>query len=168
MAMRRLFFPLSIAVAGLAGCAGGNGAFPSLAPRPIERIGEETPPRPAPTATPDAALDARLTRLQADLAGAARAFEPAAAHARTLVAAARSAGIGSDAWLDAQTALAELDGIRAESTAAMGALDELAIDRATALAPAYPALDSLHDKGEAQVADETATIAALQQQLPGT
>ena len=134
---------------------------------PVERIGEETPPRPAPVATPDAALDAQIAQLQADLAGAAKAFEPAARHASTLVTTARTAGIGSGAWLDAQTALAELDGIRAESTAAMSALDELAIGRAGALVPAYPALDALHDKGEAQVADETATIAGLQQQLPG-
>lgn len=165
---RPLLVPLA-ALALLAGCAQQGSDFPSLAPRPIERMGEApTTPAPAPVATPDAGLDERLATLAKQLSAADSAFTAAVPRTRDLVTAAASSGIGSDAWLDAQTALAELDGIRAESTAAMSALDELAIARANALEPAYPALDSLHDKGEAQVAAESATIADLQKRIPGS
>jgi len=166
--MRRLLAPLLIAAASLAGCAQQGGDFPSLAPRPIEQMSLTPPSRPAPVATPDAALDAKIAALGKQLDDAAAAFGPAADHAHTLVSAARSSGIGSGEWLDAQTALAELDGIRAQSTAAMSALDELAIGRASALQPPYPALEALHARGNAQVDQESVTIAELQGQLPGS
>jgi len=164
--MRRSLAALSIAAAMLSACAQDGGNFPSLAPRPIEQASDVAPARPAPAATPDTALDEQIAALARQLSAAADAFDPAAQHARGLVAAARSSGVGSEPWLDAQTALAELDGVRAESTAAMSALDELAIDRARRLEPAYPALEALHDKGEAQVTAESAAIADLQKQLP--
>ncbi|HEU4958927.1 MAG TPA: hypothetical protein VFT56_00840 [Sphingomonas sp.] len=163
--MRRAAYLFPLALIG--GCA-ANGDYPSLAPRPIEQTGEAVPIRLAPVATPDAALDAKIDALAKRLADADAAFGPAAGRARDLVAAAASSGIGSTAWLDAQTALAELDGYRAESTAAMSALDELAIARAAKLEPPYPALDNLHARGGAQVDAESATIAALQKQLPGS
>jgi hypothetical protein len=165
--MRRSLALLSIAAATLAACAAQDDDFPSLAPRPIEKTSETAPARPAPVATPDAALDARIATLARQLADAGAAFAPAVDRTRSLVEAARNAGVGSGPWLDAQTALAELDGIRAQSTAAMSTLDELAIARAAELAPPYPALDALHDKGGAQAAAESATIAALQKDLPG-
>ena len=166
--MRHALAPLLIVAASLAACAQQGGDFPSLAPRPIERMSLTPPSRPAPVATPDAALDAKITALDKQLAQAAAAFDPAADRARSLVEAARSAGVGSGPWLDAQTALAELDGIRAQSTAAMSALDELAIARASALQPPYPALETLHARGNAQVERESATISHLQNQLPGS
>ena len=166
--MIRAALPSFAAALLIAGCAQQGGDFPSLAPRPIEKM-SDTPAaaRPAPVATPDAALDGQIAATAKQLSDADAAFGAALARTRELVSAARSSGIGSDAWLDAQTALADLDGIRAESTAAMSTLDELAIDRASKLEPAYPALDSLHDKGDAQVAAESDAIATLQKQLPG-
>jgi hypothetical protein len=50
----------------------------------------------------------------------------------------------------------------------MSALDELAIARAAKLQPPYPALETLHVRGDAQVDAESAAIADLQQQLPGS
>jgi len=164
--MRRALLLVPLALAG--GCAANGGGYPSLAPRPIERASEAVPSRSAPVATPDAALDAKIDSLAKRLAEADAAFRPAAGHTRDLIAAAKSAGIGSGAWLDAQTALADLDGYRAESTAVMSALDELAIDRAQKLEPPYPALESLHERGNAQVDAESAAIADLQRQLPGS
>jgi hypothetical protein len=165
--MRRPLAPLSIVAATLAACTAQGGDFPSLAPRPIEKASETPPVHPAPLVTPDAELDARIATLAKQFADADAAFGPAVDRTRALVEAARNAGVGSGPWLDGQTALAELDGIRAQSTAAMSALDELAIARAAKLLPAYPALDTLHDKGSAQAAAESATIAGLQKELPG-
>ncbi|MGN6279245.1 MAG: hypothetical protein ACTHM8_11055 [Sphingomonas sp.] len=159
---------LPLALLSLASCASQGGDFPSLAPRPIEQMGDTVPDRPTPAATPDAGLDAQIADFAKQLDAADQAFSPAAGKASNLVAAARNAGVGSTAWLDAQTALADLDGIRAESTAAMSALDELSIARASKLEPAYPGLESLHEKGEAQVSAESNTIAGLQKQLPGS
>ena len=166
--MRRSFALLPIAAATLAACAAQGGDFPSLAPRPIEKVSETPPEHPTPVATPDAGLDGQIASLSGQLADADAAFAPAVDRTRALVDAARNAGIGSGPWLDAQTALAELDGIRAQSTAAMSALDELAIARAAKLAPPYPKLDALDDKGSAQAAAESATIADLQKRLPGS
>lgn len=131
-------------------------------------MGDTVPDRPTPVATPDAALDAQIADFAGQLAAADQAFSPTAAKASNLVAAAHNAGVGSTAWLDAQTALADLDGIRAESTAAMSAIDELSIARAGKLEPTYPALEALHEKGEAQIAAESGAIADLQKQLPGS
>ena len=165
--MIRAALAVPLLLLALAACSTGA-TYPSLAPRPIERQLDVVPETPVAIATPDAGLDATLATIDKDLQTAATAFAPAADKARALVAAARSAGAGSDAWLDAQVALADLDGSRTQSTAALSQLDTLAIARSTALQPAYPALDALHDRGVAQVASESATIAALQKQLPGS
>ena len=166
--MSRIPLAALLPLLALAACATGGGDYPSLAPRPIERQADVTPEKPAPVATPDAELDSTLAGIDKDLKAADVAFAPAEDKARGLVSAAAAAGVGSDAWLDAQTALAELDGDRAQSTAALARLDELAIARARALQPAYPALQALHDRGETQVASESAAIAELQKQLPGS
>lgn len=165
--MIRAAFAAPLLLLVLSACSGQNGFYPSLAPRPIERQPDVIPEKTAPAATPDAELDSTLAGIDKDLKNAADAFTPAAEKARSLVDAAATAGVGSEAWLDAQTALADLDGDRAQSTAALARLDELAIARAKALQPAYPTLQALHDRGEAQVASESATIAELQRQLPG-
>lgn len=164
--MTRAALASPFALLALVSCAAPKGEYPSLAPRPIERSSETEPNRPVPVATPDASLDAAIVDAAARLKAADAEFTPAAERTRSLVSAAATAGVGSDAWLDAQTALAELDGYRAESTAAVSTLDELAIARASNAQPAYPALDSVHQQGEAQVAAESETIASFQAQLP--
>lgn len=151
----------------LAGCSASARDYPSLAPRPIERRPDVTPETPAPVATPDAGLDSTLAGIDKDLQAAASAFTPATDKTSALVASAATAGAGSVAWLDAQAALADLDGDRAQSAAALARLDELSIARAEALQPAYPALETLRKRAEAQVDSESATIAAMQKQLPG-
>jgi hypothetical protein len=157
-----------LSLLALSACAAPNGKYPSLAPRPIEQRSDAPPAETPVEAAPDPALDARLASFNADLASAASDFATAADRAKELVAAAAQAGVGSDPWLDAQTALAELDGDRARSAATLSQLDALAIERASKLQPPYPALTALDDAGQAQADSETATIAALQKLLPGS
>lgn len=152
----------------LSGCASDQDSYPSLAPRAIEQRSDAVMPAPSVSMAPDPALDAQIAKMTAALAEQARTFDTAAASTKALVAAARKAGIGSGPWLDAQTALAELDGIRARSAATLSDVDALAIARASALKPAYPGLDALDASAQAQVGQETATIAALQKQLPAS
>lgn len=135
----------------LAACStAGEGEFPSLAPRPQEKLGFAEPevPPPAPVA-PDPALDARIAAAARDRAAAGAAFDAAAATAQR--AAARAGARGSDAWLNAQTALGALDVARGRQRDAVDTLEELASARAIALQPEYPALTRALTAARAEV-----------------
>ena len=60
--------------APLAGCAVPDVSAPSLLPRPIEGRSEAEPERPAPVATPDPALDAKIAALVTQRAKAGSDF----------------------------------------------------------------------------------------------
>lgn len=149
------------------GCAADDTHYPSLLPRAIEKRSDAEPVEMPAVATPDAALDAKLNAAKGSLASTASDFAAGAERARTLAKAAKNAGVGSEPWLDAQTALAALDGFRAQSLSTLTELDQLAIDRAAKLLPAYPALDTQRAAAQAQVDSETKAIGELQRQIPG-
>lgn len=159
--------PLAPLAFCLATCATGSDApYPSLAPRAAEKIGFDEPETPpSAPAVPDAALDARIAAATGDLAEKTRAFETAERTASTRAAAAQGAPAGSDPWLDAQTALGDLDVIRADAGDTLATLDQLAIDRAAALAAPYPALERALVAARARVTTMSARIAALQGEL---
>ncbi|MBX9883304.1 MAG: hypothetical protein K2X73_15230 [Sphingomonas sp.] len=149
----------------LAGCAGRRD-YPSLLPRTIETRNDAEPVRPAAIAQPDSALDAKIAEARAALERSAKSFTPYAERATGLVARAKEAPAGSEAWLDAQAALADLDILRAESSARTSDLELLTIERAAAVAPPYPALDAAYAEAKAQLEAQEARITALTQQLP--
>ncbi len=149
----------------LSACAAPAGDFPSLLPRPIEKISLAEPVRPVPVATPDAALDAKIATLGRDVAGATRAFDAAVARARPTVQAAKGAAEGSERWLGAQVALAELDVARTAIDTPFGDLERLAIDRAAAGAPPYPSLDAAVAQTTAAATAQRGTIATLSASL---
>ena len=151
----------------LAGCARESGSFPSLAPRVAEKQGFAEPaPRAAPTATPDAALDARIATLDANLSSIAKGAAADQASAERLATAARGRPVGSDAWLDAQSALARLDDWRAQVSSLASDVEELGAERAAALAPGYPALDALSARVSAEATRQGEVIDRLSAQLP--
>ena len=164
--LRALIPPASFAL--LAACASDPTVYPSLAPRPVEKLGfaEPATPPPAPAAQ-DPALDAKLIAVTARGDAAARDFDRAAARAATLTRAARGAKVGSDAWIAAQTAIADLDALRSSYGDTVGALDDLASTRAAALQPAYPALEQALAAARAAAEAQTARIDALAGALPG-
>jgi len=164
--LRALIPPASFAL--LAACASDPTVYPSLAPRPVEKLGfaEPATPPPAPAAQ-DPALDAKLIAVTARGDAAARDFDRAAARAETLTRAARGAKVGSDAWIAAQTAIADLDALRSSYGDTVGALDDLASTRAAALQPAYPALEQALAAARAAAEAQTARIDALAGALPG-
>ena len=164
--LRALIPPASFAL--LAACASDPTVYPSLAPRPVEKLGfaEPATPPPAPAAQ-DPALDAKLIAVTARGDAAARDFDRAAARAATLTRAARGAKVGSDAWIAAQTAIADLDALRSSYGDTVGALDDLASTRAAALQPAYPALEQALAAARAAAQAQTARIDALAGALPG-
>ena len=158
------FAPPILLALGLAGCAAETtGGYPSLAPRAAEKIGFEEPQvAPAAPAAPDAALDAQIAAATVTLTEKARAFDAAERTASSRAAAARGAPAGSDAWLNAETALGDLDVIRADAGDPLATLEQLAIDRAAALAPPYPALDETLAAARARIEAMSARIAAIQ------
>ena len=116
-----LAFPL------LAGCA-QQGDFPSLLPRPVERLSTDEPVRPAPIVAADPALDARISELLAIARKGEADFE--AALPATRARAAEAGAAESESWVVAQQALSRLEAARAETVIALGDLDRLALARA--------------------------------------
>lgn len=159
-----LLAPLSL----LAACASDPTVYPSLAPRPVEKLGFAEPvTAPAAPAAQDPALDGELAAIVAKGSAAARDFDRAATRAATLARAAKGAKVGSDAWIAAQTAIADLDALRSSHGDTVGTLDDLASGRAAALQPPYPALEQALANARATAEAQTARIDALAASLPG-
>lgn len=162
--MKRFFAPLTLSIL-ITACASPD-AYPSLLPRGSERGGFEEPAAPPPVAVAaDPALDARIAAVGRKATDAATRFDAAATKAERTVIAASGAATGSDAWLDAQTALADLDVLRAESLEGLTDLEQLASERALALTAAYPALDAAVATARTSVNEQAKRIAALQAML---
>jgi hypothetical protein len=156
-----------LALLALAGCMQTERGYPSLLPRPIESQSLAEPERPAPVATPDPALDAKLADLSAALAEAQQRFTAAAQTAEAKVAVARGVREGSEAWLDAQTALSELGALHAPTVNALAELERLAIERGAAGLPPYPALDAAVEAATAQSQAQEDRTGALEAALAG-
>ena len=158
--------PIAAALLSLSACAKDTTHYPSLAPRAVEKLGFAEPQVPVVEVTPDPALDAKIAEFGRTLDRVAKGFADDAAKAD---AAARRAGgqaVGSDAWLDAQTALAVLDDWRAQTSSLLSDIDVMAADRAAKLEPAYPALTTLRERAAAEAARQAATIDRIQATLP--
>ena len=165
---RRVIRALSLlAVVLLSGCASDTVRYPSLSPRPIERLGFDEPIAPAPEAArSEPSLDARLAEVARASQERGRRVEAAFARAEERVGRAAGGSAGSDEWLEAHVALGELDVLRSETSEALTALEQLAADRAVAGGPPYAALDQAITSERAAVAALTARIDTLQRRLP--
>ena len=126
--MKRFRVPLPCCAAALlAGCV-SEGPFPSLAPRPDERLSIDEPVREPPQIADDSALRVRINRLLSEARSGDADFErdyEAAARA-----SARAGREGSDSWLDAQQALSRVEMSRGRATDAAAELHQLAQARA--------------------------------------
>lgn len=149
----------------LAGCARDSGRFPSLLPRAAETQSDLEPVRPVPPQVADPAIDAALAQTDAKLTAAASGFAAKVGDSEKAVAAAQGASVGSDAWLDAQRALGELDSARSETSAIAADLDRSAVDYARDHPRDYPAMTDLRARVDAELAQETAKIDALRSGL---
>ncbi|HEX4693419.1 hypothetical protein [Sphingomonas sp.] len=161
--MKRL--PALLLVLLAAGCAESADKYPSLALRPIESRSDAVVVTPTPAATPDAALDSQIATQAAKLAQIDQDFAAGAARAESAAKARGALAVGSDQWVAAQGALAELEGLRGDTLGMASDLERMTIDRATAGEPPYPALDALLGKAQAQLNGELARIAAVKAML---
>ena len=150
----------------LAGCAQDTRSYPSLAVRPAESTGFAEPEVVQAVAAPDPALDAGIAALTVRLAEITRGYGAASASAERLAGAGGARSVGSEAWLSAQSALAELDDWRAQTTALAGEADALAVTRAGTGLPPYPALTAFAGALRKEQERQTSDIARLQQLVP--
>jgi len=149
----------------LAGCATTAIDAPSLMPRPIEARSDAETTAPGQPPAADPSLDARIAVQVAGFDSAAEAFEAAGPAIAAKLARGRGAAQGSDRWLDAQTALGELQQLRTATAGAMIELEALAIARASAGAPPYAALDAAIAAAQAELSRQQAREAGLKAQL---
>jgi hypothetical protein len=148
------------------GCAAPRAAsFPSLLPRPIESRSDAEPVAPVTIVEAEPATDATLVDLEKAIDAAAKTFDAAADGADRLARAAQGDAVGSDRWIAAQTALGQLDGLRATTSSAITDLDELALTRAAAGKPDYPAIATLRQKAQAALQKQAARIQEIQARL---
>ncbi|SFP62215.1 hypothetical protein [Sphingomonas rubra] len=167
--MKKIVSPsIVLLLLALPGCVPSSGPYPSLAQRPAESRGFAEPavPPPAPVAV-DPALDARIGEARRTLATIVTGFDRDAAIARAAASRSGARTAGSDAWLDAQTALAALDDWRAQASSLATDVDALASARAAALQPIYPTLAALREEVGAAVTRQDDTIRQLSASLPG-
>jgi hypothetical protein len=160
---------LSASVTLLGGCA-GQGHFPSLLPRPIEKLGTgdaapEAPPAPA--IPQDPALGRQLSQLLDRARAGQQAFEKDYGAAEAAVA--RAGGSGSETWVAAQVLVSRLEGARADTTAALADLDALVLTRASegkAMNEAdRAAIASTRDQVQALADGQAEKIAGLSERL---
>ncbi|OWK33075.1 hypothetical protein SPMU_14200 [Sphingomonas mucosissima] len=161
----RAFLPPLIPGLLITGCT-APASYPSLLPRVTESRSWEEPviAAPAPDVA-DPALDAKIADAMKILEERAAAFDAAGARGERLVASARGTAAGSEAWLNAQVALAELDALRSSTSEIALTLDDLASERALSLAPEYQPLTTAADRVRAAMKRQAERIATLQARL---
>ncbi|MFZ3482447.1 hypothetical protein [Sphingomonas sp. 3-13AW] len=159
--MRRPFL-LLVPVVLTSSCAQDRGDFPSLLPRPIEQRSDAEPDRPLPVAAPDPALDAQIAKLMQEVEAADAGFAKAANTAEQVARGARGSAEGSEPWLNAQMALAEVDVARTAIQGPAAELEQLAIDRAVAGQPPYPALTAARETVTARAAAQFDRLRAIE------
>ena len=152
----------------LAGCSRDiRHGYPSLLPRTIESRSDDEPVVAEAPQGADPAIDVKIATLDTTLAAIRKALVPVARRAEVAATAARGAAAGSEPWITAQSALAELDDYHAQTLGVVADYEELAALRAAELKPGYPALEASHDAAEAALTEQSVRIARLQAALPG-
>lgn len=175
-AMRNFSAPAAALCAALllGACANtGDAGFPSLATRPGERVSGTITPAPAPPRPPaTAATGSRLADLRASALAAHRRFAGLRGRAEQLTAAARGAGVASEAWSVAQVAVAELESARSQAAVPLADLDSLYITAAAAAVPTagsgdLDAIGAVRDEVTRLLAEDDAVLDSLRRRLAG-
>jgi hypothetical protein len=158
-------FLLTAVLLGTA-CTEKPGVYPSLAPRPIESRSDAEPvvPPPGPVAA-DPELDRQIAAAMAAVDKAHAAYTTAADKAESAAGKPGSQLVGSDSWVGAQAALADLDAQRSATTTAASQLEQLITGRGVAGEPPYPALDDAYAKAQAVADAEVKRTAAIKARL---
>jgi hypothetical protein len=129
----RLVYPLGLtATLLLSACGASDGQFPSLERRPYETdtpVAVPATPVVAAPVTLSAALQTSVDGLVARHNTANSKFVGGLPAVRATAANAAGSAAGSEKWVNAHLTLSRLDKSRADSVAALGALDTLIADQ---------------------------------------
>lgn len=156
-------------IAVLAGCAKQSESYPSLAPRPIERLSLAEPSRPeAPAAVADTAAEQRYATLIARARAADNDFRHVLEEERAALGRGRGAAQGSEAWIAAQVSLSRIETARGPVAKALADLDAArsALDPQTdtgamvAVSDAFDAVQRISDEEQAAIARATGEAAS--------
>lgn len=155
-------FPVFFVSLLLSGCAGLSG-IPSLAPRPIEKLGEAPAPSPAPVTTvpADLALLQRIAALTSEAQNGDEIFRNEDRNGASAIAAGRRAPEGSEAWIAGETARSALEAARQQSSDALAALDQLLVERTNSNAGGVAEIEAAKAAAEAIVARQTERLDTL-------
>jgi hypothetical protein len=156
----RIALLAALAGALLAGCV-TEGPFPSLAPRPEERLTIEEPVREAPVVPDDPVMQTRIAALIDEARQGERTFDADyGAAARTM---GRAGSTGSDSWIAAQQALSRIEAARGRTSDAATELHQLALERSGQAMSAADrqALDDAVAEADRLVAGQQARIDRL-------
>lgn len=156
----------SLALA-LAACASDTSNYPSLARRPIEKVGTSEALAPVVAPAPASPHDpARLAALVEQARAAHQRFLVKQQRAAQTVAAGSGAAPGSESWAVASVALAELESERSGAMVALADLDEIyAAARTEGRATA--AISAARDAVSGWIGSEDAVLADLRGRLGG-
>jgi len=157
------FLCLALLSATLVGCAGTAEEYPSLAIRDSERLSgtmAAAQPQPYIPPSPDAATLASVEDLAAQARNAHARFLAAAPDARRRARAAGASRVGSEAWAQAQVAIAELETRRSQTMIALADLDRAYVETSTAGEAIAPIAD-VRSEIMQLVEQENALIAEL-------
>jgi hypothetical protein len=146
---------------GLVGCTEAPGVYPSLALRPIESRSDAEPEVVTPVAAPDPDLDKKIAAIGAKLGASEAAFAASAATAESAARSPAAQAVGSNEWVRAESALADLDSLRVDTLGAVSDLDQLTSERGVIGDPPYPALEDARAKAQAQLEAQQTKIAAI-------
>ncbi len=149
-----------------AACSKDTTVYPSLGIRPAESIGFAEPEVKTVVAKPDPVLDTDIARYEGRRVAVAAGFAKASVSAERSARAGRGQPVGSETWLTAQTDLAQLDDWRAQASLLVTDIERRATDRAAKLEPAYPALDAVRERTQADSDRIGETIGRIQATLP--
>lgn len=154
-----------------AGCAGTTEHYPSLAPRAIEKRGEEPESAPLPPPAPaDSSMAQRLESLVSEARRGDAAFIAALPGTERAIIGARGAAVGGEAWIAAQQQLSALDAARTPTSTAMNALDSLLIEIADkavvdAKIGGLSETEAAHNEVQMLYDDQAAKLSSLQAAL---
>jgi hypothetical protein len=148
----------------LGGCASSPGAFPSLAPRPIEKAVATHPP--SATTVQSAPLDPEAQVVIRAGEQAHAAFLAEMAEARPIIASAAGTERGGEAWVSAQQALSRLNAKRGGLASAIADLDGLRRDELSRTGGEHAAIEQGAQRLNALAAEEDAAITELGRALP--
>ncbi|WP_380874324.1 hypothetical protein ACFB49_47210 [Sphingomonas sp. DBB INV C78] len=136
----------------LPGCGQTGQTYPSLAPRPVEKLSieEPAPESSEPIPAANAPTDAQIATQTAAAESARGRFTEELAAAKRAVSSASGKAVDSEAWVAAQQALSRLDQTRGPVTTALASLDEMMVAAggapSPALADAWAKISALDDE----------------------